>query len=126
VLAGGRRGRRAFELLTGELAPPQREMVVDVGDGGAPQMPSTNATSPSTITVFSWWQWNGCSRGSVSQRMRVSRVRVSTPALTSLRVGRNAGTGAPAHTSTLTSSRSAASASSSPRTPGRSPRISSK
>ena len=24
--------------------------------------------------VFSWWQWNGCSRGSDSQRIRVPRV----------------------------------------------------
>ena len=27
-------------------------------------MPLTNASSPSMEIVFSWWQWNGCSRGS--------------------------------------------------------------
>ncbi len=73
------------------------------------------------VIVFSWWQWNGCSRGSISQRMRVPRVSVRTASRTSERVGWKAGTGAPAHTSTRTSMRSASSASSAPATTGGSP-----
>ena len=89
-------------------------------------IPPTNASSPSTTIVFSWWQWTGCSRGSISQRMRVSRVSSATFCRTSPRVGWKAGSGAPAHTSTRTSIRSASSASSEPTTTGDPPRTSSK
>ena len=36
-------------------------------------MPPTNATSPSTITSFSWWQCIGRSCVSSAQRTRVPR-----------------------------------------------------
>ena len=74
-------------------------------------MPPTNA-SRSSITIVLWgWQCSGRSFASRAQSMRVFLVNCSCICLTSRREGRKSGKGAPAHTNTRTSIRSASRAS---------------
>src|SRR6476469_3632632 len=74
-------------------------------------MPPTNASRPAITIVFSWWQCSGRSRGSSSQRMRPASTS-SARVFRAIRLeGRNSRTGAPAQSSTRTSTRSASSAS---------------
>ena len=96
VAGGPRRRGRPVEALAGDLVPAQREVRRATSATAGPRsrvptscqprrrragwsleskrspawsvrsMPLTKASSPSMTIVFSWWQWNGCSRGSAS------------------------------------------------------------
>ena len=68
-------------------------------------MPPTKATSPSTITSFSWWQCIGRSCVSSAHRTRDPRTSSSRILRTADRSGVKSGNGDPAHSSTLTSTR---------------------
>ena len=81
----------------------------------------------SSITiVFSWWQCSGRSRASRAYRTRVPPQSSAMPFRTVARVGRKSGSGAPAHASTRTSTRSESSASRLRSTTGFEPRTSPK
>ena len=89
-------------------------------------MPPTNASRSSITIVFSWWQCSGRSFASRAQSIRVFLVSCSRICFTSRREGRKSGRGAPAHTSTRTSIRSASRASRLRRTVGSPSRASAK
>ena len=74
-------------------------------------MPPTNATRPSITIVFSWWQCSGRSCLSSTHAIRPARCSSSRTLRAVRRDGRNTGSGAPAQSSTRTSTRSASSAS---------------
>ena len=108
-----------LDALAGRLAPARGEVRGDVGDGGAARrgsprraspagcasggrwmskrsppsevrsMPPTNATCPSTITSFSWWQCIGRSCVSSAHCTRVPRVSSSRTLRTAARSGVN-------------------------------------
>ncbi len=78
-------------------------------DSEVRSIPPTNATRSSTTIVFSWWQCIGRSFESSAHWIFVSPTRRSRISRTSFREGRKSGKGAPAHTSTRTSTRSASS-----------------
>ncbi len=104
----GWRLRRPVELLAGQLPPAEREVILDVREGGTAQprgdvVPAQAGAGPDGRCVVPVaglvghvdaadkgdfavddhrlfvWQWNGCSRGSASQRIRVPRIKSPTP-----------------------------------------------
>ena len=78
-------------------------------DSEVRSIPPTNATRSSTTIVFSWWQCIGRSFESSAHWIFESPTSRSRISRTSFREGRKSGNGAPAHTSTRTSTRSASS-----------------